>query len=142
MTESKYSKYIVTKPPANRKVPSYRHEPVNNIPGGTMTHMAAINSEVIPGAFTVATEWFWPRPGISEKIGVEAHTHPFDEVLGFFGTNPDDPDDLGAEIEFWLGDEKHILTKSCLVYIPAGLKHCPLIHRRVDRPFFHFGGHK
>jgi hypothetical protein len=48
------------------------------------------------------------------------------------------PHDLCGEIELWLGDEKHILTKSCMVFIPKGLKHCPLVFRRVDRPIFHF----
>ena len=61
-----------------------------------------------------------------------------DEVVAFFGTNPEDPWDLCGEVELWLGDEKHIITKSSLVFIPKGLKHCPLIARRVDRPIFHF----
>jgi hypothetical protein len=66
------------------------------------------------------------------------HTHDADEIIGFFGNNPQDPYDLGGEIEFWLEDEKHILTKSCLIFVPRGMKHCPLILRRVDRPIFHF----
>ena len=31
-----------------------------------------------------------------------------------------------------------ILTRSFLAYIPAGMSHCPLIVRRVERPIFHF----
>lgn len=31
--------------------------------------------------------------------------------------------------------ERHIITTSGSVYIPAGLKHCPLGFNRVDRPF-------
>jgi hypothetical protein len=59
-------------------------------------------------------------------------------MIGFFGSNPEDPYDLGGEIEFWLEDEKHILTRSCLIFVPRGMKHCPLILKRVDRPIFHF----
>jgi len=66
-------------------------------------------------------------------------THDFDEILGFCGTNFDDPTDLCGEIELWLGDEPQILTKSCIVFIPRGLVHCPLRIKRVDRPIFHFG---
>ena len=40
--------------------------------------------------------------------------------------------------EIWLDGEKHIITKTALVFVPAGMKHCPLILRRVDRPIFHF----
>ena len=32
-----------------------------------------------------------------------------------------------------------------MIFVPAGMKHCPLILRRIDRPVFHFTtvtGHK
>jgi len=45
---------------------------------------------------------------------------------------------MGAEVELWLEDEKHIITRSSLVFIPAGMKHCPLTFLRVDKPVFHF----
>ena len=45
---------------------------------------------------------------------------------------------MGAEIEFWLEDEKFMLTKSCMIFVPKNMIHCPLILRRVDRPIFHF----
>lgn len=81
--------------------------------------------------------WVWPKP---EEIVMEAesHSHDFDELITLFGTNPDDPRDLCAEVEFWLGDEKHILTSSCLIYVPKGTKHCPMIFRNVKRPIFHY----
>jgi len=72
------------------------------------------------------------------RVGTEPHTHDYDEVIAFIGTDLNDPYDLGAEVELWLDDEKHIINKSCLVYIPAGLKHCPLTFLRVDRPVFHY----
>ena len=33
---------------------------------------------------------------------------------------------------------KDILTKSCIVFVPEGIKHCTLIIRMVDRPIFGF----
>ena len=70
--------------------------------------------------------------------GIEPHAHEFTEILTMFGTNMDDPSDLGAEIEFWLEDEQFFLTKSFLVYIPAGMTHCPLKMHRMDAPIFHY----
>lgn len=81
--------------------------------------------------------WYLRPPATPMPEG-GAHTHDCDEIIGFFGSNPEDPYTLGGEIEFWLEDEKHILTKSCLIFVPKGMKHCPLIVRRVDRPIFHF----
>jgi hypothetical protein len=66
------------------------------------------------------------------------HVHDNAEILGFYGTNPDDPYDLGGEIEIVIDDELHILTKSSLVFLPGGMPHCPLTVTKVDRPIFHF----
>ena len=79
--------------------------------------------------------WYLRPPA---KPMEEGHSHDSDEIIGFFGSDPQNPHDLGGEIEFWLEDEKYILTKSCLIFAPKGMKHCPLILRRVDRPIFHF----
>jgi hypothetical protein len=81
--------------------------------------------------------WVWPKPG---EIVMEAkpHAHDFDEIVTVFGTNPDDPRDLCGEVEFWLDGAKHILTRSSIVYVPKGLKHCPMIFRNVTRPIFHY----
>jgi hypothetical protein len=82
------------------------------------------------------TEWEFPDK--SDERPTEAHQHDFDEVLCFFGTDWDNPYDLCGEYELWLGDEKHSITKSCIVFIPKGLKHCPLKFIRADRPIFAF----
>jgi hypothetical protein len=134
MAEMKYGKYIITKPKAGLKLPSYRREFVE-APADMRTSLVYLDDEVIKEAFYVECVWFWKG---SDKSEVEAHTHDFDEVIAFFGTNPDDPQDLCGEVELWLEDEKHMLTKSCLVFVPKGMKHCPLVIRRVDRPIFHF----
>lgn len=93
-----------------------------------------LDDEVIEGAFYVATAWFWKGTG----PGPQAHSHDFPEVLGFFGSNPKDVNDLCGEVELWIDGEKHLLTKTFIAYIPAGLTHCPLRIIRADRPIFHF----
>lgn len=35
---------------------------------------------------------------------VDAHSHPFDEIVLFIGSNPKDMRDFGAEIEMWIGE--------------------------------------
>jgi hypothetical protein len=81
--------------------------------------------------------WVWPKPGDIVMEG-KAHTHDFDEIITVFGTNPDDPRDLCGEVEFWLEDEKHIIKNSCIIYVPKGTKHCPIIFKNVQRPIFHY----
>lgn len=134
MAEKKYEKYIITKPKSDLTLPEFRRER-GDIATGMKTPLIYLDDDVLKGAFYVECVWFWKG---SDKSEVDAHTHPFDEVITFFGTNPDDPEDLCGEIEMWLEDEQYILDKSVLIFVPKGLKHCPLIIRRVDRPIFHF----
>ncbi len=50
--------------------------------------------------------------------------------------NPADIQDFGAEIEASLGPEleKHIITKTSCISIPANLPHCPLHIKKVTKP--------
>ncbi|MBN2240070.1 MAG: hypothetical protein JW712_09875 [Dehalococcoidales bacterium] len=89
-----------------------------------------------PGAFHINTSWFRKAAETLENV---PHLHSKDdEIIGFLGSDHEHPEELNAEVEIWLGDEKYVITKSAMIFVPAGLKHCPLILRRVDRPIFHF----
>ncbi len=95
------------------------------------------DTKVAGASFYMECLWAWggvTTAGTTE----EPHHHEFDEVIGFIGTDPDHPQKLDAKMEIILGDETHFLTNSCLVYIPAGMKHCPLTLREVNRPLFWF----
>jgi hypothetical protein len=100
----------------------------------TLEPVVYLDDEVTKGAFYVEVCWFRK----ATPPGPQAHVHDFDEVLGFFGTNPKDAHDLDGEVEFWIDGEKHLLTKSFLAFIPKGVKHCPLRVTKVNRPIFHF----
>ena len=134
----KYGKYIVTELRRNVALPTWSGNihPAEKGSGGRVLYL---DSEIVPGSFYLDCAWSvpgeFPKPG---GIGTKPHTHDYDEVLCFFGSNPDDFHDLGGEVEFWLGDEKFMITKSCIIFIPKGLQHCPLMIHRVDRPIFHF----
>ena len=66
-----------------------------------------------------------------------SHSHDFHELLCFIGGDPENIDDLGAEISICLGDEEeeHIITSATVVSIPPGLKHCPLKVKKITKPF-------
>lgn len=95
-----------------------------------------IDGERVPGAFQMNTAWYSAVP---ERDPIfEEHAHDdCDEIIGFFGSSPDDPYDLGGEIEFSIGGEAHLLTKSSLIFVPAGVAHNPMRILRIDRPIFH-----
>jgi hypothetical protein len=130
IAESKYGKNIITRPRPHETPIDFNPKP---LPSDLRTRVVCLDENVIKGAFYIGCSWLWK----GSDSGPQAHTHDFDEVLGFFGTNLEDPHDLCGELEMWLGDEKYIITKSCLIFVPKGMTHCPLIFRRADRPVFH-----
>ena len=99
--------------------------------------IAWIDGNVVPGAFQMNTAWYSKVPE-RDPIFVE-HVHDdADELIGFIGSDPDNPNDLGGEIEFTIDGEAHLLTKSSIIFAPAGVIHNPMRILRVDRPIFHF----
>jgi hypothetical protein len=126
MSDSKYGKYVVTE--LYSKTPEIaKHKECAR-------RVLYLDRNVVEGAFQMSCSWFIaPATQLAES-----HVHDSDEILGFFGGNPQDPHNLGGEVELWLEDEQFIFTKSTMVFIPKGIKHCPLIIRRVDTPIFHF----
>ncbi len=139
MSELKYANYIITQAKAPPLIPSYRHESAAiSSPG--MRRLAYLGDDIVQGAPHMGCMWLMPRlRNENEKPGVEAHTHDYEEILGFYGADPYNPEELFGEIEFWLEDEKYLLTKSCTIYVPKGMRHCPLTVYRLDKPIFHFG---
>jgi len=102
-----------------------------------------VDSNNMPGAFQMNTSWWYKpngqnRPEGAKGVSAQSHQHPYPEILGFYGSNPEDPYDLGGEIELWIDGECHILTKSTMVFLPPDVPHCPLRVNKVDRPIFHF----
>ena len=72
--------------------------------------------------------------------GMGAHTHPFDEALVFFGYDDNDLSYLGSEMELAMGREyeTHQFNVPTVIAAPANLPHCPLITKKVYKPFGHF----
>jgi hypothetical protein len=92
----------------------------------------------IPGANLNMGWQLFVKPIHLEK---EPHTHDIDEYLIFLGGKlPDLFASFKAEIDFWIGEEqeKHLINKATIIFIPKGLVHCPLNFRKIDEPIlFH-----
>jgi hypothetical protein len=87
-----------------------------------------LDSSVIPGSYQMNTSWYLKpnvfmidQPTINGMNFLKPHKHEVNEIIGFYGTNPEDPLDLGGEIVFYIHGEKHVLTKSTMMSIPASM---------------------
>ncbi len=106
-------------------------------PEGFIKFLVYLDGKRLKGAPYAEAIWFCD----TNDTGPAPHSHDdFDEFIGFIGTDPDHPEELNAEVSFFIEDEKISITKSCLIYIPRGLTHSPIFVPRLDRPIFHFSG--
>ncbi len=63
------------------------------------------------------------------------HAHDFEQYLCFLGT-PGNVREFDAEVELFLGaeNERHIISESTVVHVPAEMIHCPLRFIKVSKP--------
>ncbi len=137
LAKNKNSKHFVFSDKTDLKLPPWRHALDPNF----VKRMVYLDSEVVPGAdFYCEAMWFLPgrpAPKPGEKTGVQEHTHPYGELIGFFGFNYENIHDLGAEVEIWIDGKQHIIKETFVAYVPPGVKHCPLHLRNIVRPVMH-----
>ena len=67
----------------------------------------------------------------------DAHAHDFAQVF-LFVPCAEDLKAYDAETDLYLGEEgdKVVINETTALYVPAGMVHCPIIHKRVGAPFF------
>lgn len=125
MSQLKYSQYFL-----NELAPEVRTKGFGKMP----SMVAFTDNDIIAGSHYFSAMVMGPG---ALKRGHGPHTHKDPEILVALGTDPDNPKELGAEIELCMGPEmeKHIITQSTLVYIPANFIHCPFRVTKVTRPF-------
>jgi hypothetical protein len=142
MTESKHGKYVRTQLSRDSRDAALPPGIDPAVVSDTKSHkkMLSLDDMVLKGSFYTEAVWIWPGGSdiYPETAEPNAHAHDYDETVAFFGTDFKNSNDLCGEIEFWMEDEKFVLARSCLIFVPRGMYHCPLVIHRVDKPIFHF----
>ncbi len=135
MMESKYEKYVVRK--STTPEPSIKW----GIPELGITdlyHFLKPSGPIKESNTMIEFAWIVKDSVFGVTKDKPPHKHDCDEIFMFMGTNPKDRDELGAEVEFWLGEgeetEKIKVNTSGLVFVPKGLVHLPLFFKNVKKP--------
>ena len=90
----------------------------------------------IPGSEFNCSFQIFVKPFFLDRV---QHRHPKDEYLIFLGASFPNVFDFDADIDFTIGrpgidaEEFHI-TRPTVIRVPAGVYHCPLNFRRIDKP--------
>jgi len=127
MAATAYGNYILTKP---------RIKPMVKEPAFRATF--GLNEDLMAGIRKFDTNFNFVVVLTPHVLADPPHKHGCDEILFFIGMDPENPTDLGGEVEIALGDdwEKNIITTSAVICLPPGVNHCPMYVRKVTRPFY------
>jgi hypothetical protein len=127
--EAEYQKYIVRKPVYEKAGLQSEKEITNR----QFPPMTFISNTLIPGVnYYVEMGWITGLP--VPNISVYEHTHQFDQVLLFWGGDVNTPQDLGGEIECYIGGQQIVFNTTTAMFIPAGTPHGPFIWRKFRFP--------
>lgn len=117
-----------------------RYEPTSGImpeaPEGFLQLLCWLAGDKVPGAPYLELCRFMD----TNPDGPAAHVHEKEEFIGFIGLDPEHPDDLGADVIFYLGEEEIHTTKSTVIFVPGNVPHSPIIVPELHRDIIHFSG--
>lgn len=112
--------------------PAYEIVPVVETKGRIQA-MTLMSNNLIPGSnMYVEAGWIVGMPDPNPHIA--EHAHDYDEIVMHIGADPDDQEDLGAEIEFVVNGQPFLIDKTSSVFVPKGVKHGPLTWKRYSKP--------
>jgi len=125
MTKKDYSKYLVAKP-AYEVTPDFEVK-------GRRPAMTLLSGNLIKGVdYYIETGWVFGMPDPNPHI--LEHVHDYDEIVIHLGTDPDNQEELGGEIEFMLEGQPLTINKTSAVFVPRGMKHGPLTWKKYEKP--------
>ena len=127
MAVSKYNKYMV-------KVPIREVGAGTEVTGRNWPTYTYMSNKLVPGCNVyIEFSWIWDKP-VPNLLGLGGHSHDYNEIVLHIGSDPHNPESLGAILEGNMGGEKQIIDKTSAVYIPKGVIHGPVEWKKVERP--------
>jgi hypothetical protein len=74
--------------------------------------------------------WFFARP----EDFIPQHVHDYNEIVVHIGGDPDNPEELGAEVEIVVDNQPLTFDTTTALFIPKGIVHGPLSWKKVSKP--------
>jgi len=100
----------------------------------TMTMMSGVQ---IPGVkYYIEVGWTFGMP-VSRIAGSgmpEMVHRKFDEIVLHIGGDPSHPEELGGEVEFYVGGQPLLFNTTSALFIPTSVKHGPLALKKYEKP--------
>ncbi len=123
-----YEKYLVRKPVYEAGA-GYR--------GRQSPMMTCMSSRQVPEAdYYIELGWTFDMPlsRNPNKAMPEMIHKNYDEIVLHIGGDPENPEDLGADVEFYVGGQCLAFNTTSGLFIPRGLRHGPIFCKEYRKP--------
>jgi hypothetical protein len=121
---SKYESYVVRKP---------IYESFPEVKNRQCPPMTFVSSRQVPGArHHVRLGWIYGAPDPNPHVF--EHVHDKDQIVHYWGGNPNTPQALGGEIEFYIGGQPITFNTTTCLFIPKGTPHGPVTWKKFEFP--------
>ena len=128
MPKVDYNTLLVRKPAYEVGV-----EAVGKHKGHQVPSMTYMSNNLVPGSHTyVEVSWIYDVP--TPNPYVYEHAHNYDEIVMHIGSDPENPEALGGEMEKCVGGQPLSFDRTTALFLPRGTKHGLLTWKKVSRP--------
>lgn len=124
-----YEQYVVRSP---------LRESAGNFANRTSPTMTMMSGVQVPGckyyidmAWTYGVSSFKEKKGPAPEISYKTH----DQIVLYIGGDPDNPEDLGGDVEINMSGQMLKFNTTSALFIPHGLRHGPRRVREYRHPF-------
>ncbi len=127
MSQPDYRKYHI-------KVPIREVGANMKVKGVTLPSRTYMSNRLVPESNVyLELTWIYQMPEPSFVVP-RVHSHDYDQITLLIGSNPQDPEYLGAEVESHLGGQKMISDKTNALFIPKGVEHGMVTWKQFEKP--------
>jgi hypothetical protein len=124
MAENNYEKYLVRRP---------MYEVGGNVKGRQAPTMTYMSNKLVPGCnLYIDLSWIYALP--EPNPHVFEHSHNYDKIVLHIGADTENFEDLGSEIEYYVGGQPLAFDTTTALYIPKGIKHGPITWKKFTKP--------
>jgi hypothetical protein len=104
------------------------------VKGVTMPTRTYMSNKLVPGCNVyLELTWVYQMPEPSFVVP-SMHSHPYDQVTMLIGSDPNNPESLGGEVESYLGDTRMVSDKTNALFIPGNVQHGKVSWKKFERP--------
>ncbi len=105
-----------------------------NVKGLTLPTYTYMSNKQVPNCNVyLEISWIYSMPEPAVVIP-SVHSHPYEQITMLIGSDPNNPENLGGEVESTMGGQTMSTNKTNCMFIPKNIEHGHLTWKKFEKP--------